>query len=471
MARLCLVGAWTWALPAAGQALEPLVGVLHARSTASGGAETVEELAARAAAGGVDVLVLADSYHLSVEYGLPFLRRLVRFQRSLPSLQTPAALAAYLQEVERVDALYPRVVVLAGVELTPFYWWEAGLGRQAWDLGGLDRRLVVLGLDAQEVAPLPVAGSAALRVWHWSSLLLLWPLLGLAYAVGARGRHPAWLCYGVGAASLLFAIANAPFTVPLWDGYSGDLGAAPHQHLLDRVQAAGGLASWTLPQEPPAVPLRILGHPVRLTGRPGSAEMVAQTRGYAAFAALAGEEERGVGAGQVWDQVLGQHLRGERETPVWAVGERGTLPAGGEAPFGLVQTVLFVQERTAEGVLEALRSGRTYARRCAGPLLVLEEFSVRAEAQQAIWGGQVRSHGKAVVRGRVGLAGGRGERVQVQLIRDGAVVLQRQGTPPLAVEHRQAGLKPGQGAWFRLVATSRTGRLLSNPICVRGVEP
>jgi hypothetical protein len=448
-----------------------LRGVMGVPSAFSRGGESIEAIARRAVAQGIDVLVMGDDYLLRVDYGIPFLRNLVRFGHERRSLATAEDLENYLDEIRRVDELFPELVLIDGVAATPFYFWSTDWGERRLNLRGWDRRLMVVGLGETEAyARLPVMGSGELEVWHWTGLLAVWPLLGLLYGWVARRRHPAGLRYAVVVVSAVCLIDNFPFKVALWDAHSGRLGLAPHQYFIDDQSRTGGMVFWLPPGMGP-VPeaVKSLDERVEIMARPSrrSGE-IAHTYGYTGFAALRGGERIAVEAKGEWDRALGQFLRREREGPVWGMGHVGL--EGGEGQAEGVQTVFLVRERGPEGVLEAMRSGRMYAVGEGEERLVLDLFHVETEFDRAEAGEEVLGRHRPRVSAKISSASGQEGAIQVQLIRSGEVVARVSGKTPLELNHIGTAVQPGAKLYYRLLVNGDAGELVSNPIFVTGGE-
>jgi hypothetical protein len=437
---------------------------VHALSSHSSGLVQIEVLARDALARGFEVLILTDADVMRVDYGLPFLRNLLRFSESGPALLADETLEEYLAEIRRVDAAVEGLILIDGIESRPFYYWDGILSGGPWQLQHWNKRLIAIGLESAEAyAGLPVSGSGGIWGWHWTSILLLWPLAGGAYAL-LMTAHPLVTRVGVGVVSLLCLIDNAPFKVPLWDAYKGDLGPAPYQCYIDAVNERGGLVFWVEPDRREIVEL--FGGRIGAICPPSSITSdLVHTFDYAGFAAL--HQGRGEHAepGRAWDRALGQYLRRERERPVWGIGDadyRGGVIQG-------ARTVVLVSERSRRGVLEALRAGRMYA--AAGPDgLELEEFTVLTDRTRGGAGQHLESGGPVSVKVRVGAAAGEPQQLRLRLVRSGKVVAQFTGTTPLEFTHVDEDLGPGQRTYFRLLAYSQNGRLVSNPIFVRGAS-
>lgn len=448
-----------------------LRGAVGVPSAFSRGEESIEEIARRAVAQGIDVLVMGDDYLLRVDYGIPFLRNLVRFGHERRSLATAEDLEDYLDEIRRVDELFPALVLIDGIAATPFYFWNADWGQRRLNLRGWDRRLLVVGLgEAEEYARLPVMGSEELEVWHWTGLLAAWPLLGLLYGWVARRRHPIGLRCAVVVISVVCLVDNFPFKVALWDAHSGSLGLAPHQLFIDYQPRTEGMVFWLPPgMEPVPEAVESLDGRVEIIPRPSrrSGEL-AHTYGYTGFAALRGEERVATEAKGEWDRALGQFLRGERGRPVWSIGHVG--PEGTEGEAEGTQTIFLVRERGREEVLEAMRNGRMYAVGKGEERLVLDRFQVETEFDGAEAGEEVLGRGRPRVSARIRSASGGEVAIQVQLIRSGEVMARVSGKTPLELNHIGTAVQPGGRVYYRLLVKGEAGELVSNPIFVTGGE-
>jgi hypothetical protein len=217
-----------WAVPTeARQDYMQLRCAMHIHSLFSTGEESIEQIARRADEFDIDVLVFTDDDVLAVEYGIPFLRGLFSYERIENDLFNQEALQAYLDEIERVAEIYPDIIMIHGVESAPFYYWNVDLEQSQWTLRHWNKHIMAINMPSPEAyLNLPVLGTDNVRIWHWTSILLLWPLAGFALAILALRRSSVSALF-ISGISLLFLIENFPFKVPLMDPYQGDLGAAP----------------------------------------------------------------------------------------------------------------------------------------------------------------------------------------------------------------------------------------------------
>ena len=450
-----------------------LRGAVHIHTTFSTGRETVEEVAGRAVHHGLDFVVITDDDLLEVEYGLLLLRNLTwPFVEN--SLLAAGTLGDYFAEIRRVDALYPELIAIEGVESAPFYYWEVDLRQRRWTVHNWDKHLLAVGLDSEEAyAKLPIAGGEGSKIWHWSSALLLWPLLGLLYALAVGRGHPPGVRWLVGIISALCLANNAPFKIPLFDAYSGDLGAAPYQYYIDYVNHHGGLAFWAHPAATsPLRPRALLGglaHTMSTT--PAYPEDLLATRDYAGFAAIYGDRMTFTDPGGIWDQALIEYIEGKRQRPAWGYGEIDYHFHSEDDPIDDKVTVVLAYQKTRQGILDALRQGRTYATWGSDEGLVLDQFTVKSGGTSAAISEEIVVRGSAAVSVDIGKFNGRSEQIRLRLIKAGATVVDINAETPLSFKHEDEGIRPGQKTYYRLIATGDKVRLIANPIFISGAVP
>jgi len=446
-----------------------LNGAVHIHSTLSTGSASIETIARQATERGLDVLVITDDDLLKVEYGLPFLRNLAyaRIERAVFSHGT---ISAYLNEIARVAELFPELVIIDGVESAPFYYWEVDLGERRWTLRSWNKHMIAMALGSAEAyANLPIMGSESIEVWHWSSVILLWPLLGAGYCVFSRSLS---MRLAVGAISVVCLINNFPFKVGLMDPYNGDLGPAPYQNYIDYVNAHGGLALWPHPEAKSTIsPQSLLGGLLEAASetRPHAEDLV-DTKDYTAFSALYADRITATEPGGEWDRVLMQYLDGKRERPVWGTGEID-YHHDEKGRIHDILTIFLARNRTREAVIEAMRAGRMYATRGGDERLVLERFTVASEAGIGVAGEEVVSQGQARISVRIARLDGSSEHIGLRLIRSGAVVADISATTPIKFEHVDTDIREGDSLYYRILGSRHKVVLVSNPIFVKGVVP
>ena len=178
--------------------------------------------------------------------------------------------------------------------------------------------------------------------------------------------------------------------------------------------------------------------------------------------------------GELWDRLLQLPTNEQRPIPV-LIGElafHGLKDAGKD--LHRLITALWVKERTAAGVLEALQSGHSYA---VGDgdhqvQLRLGEFRVVCQggAKSASVGDRLDPGGARDLMVRLSVtAVDRGRHpVKVRVIRSGQVLAQLVGETPFRVDWPDTSVPIAERMTYRVEITG-SGELLSNPIFVEPI--
>lgn len=468
--------------------LRPVPTVLHAHTSWTTGDQSLEQLAARARSVGIEAVFLAENHLQRYEYGLFPLRGLLRYRVEYPSILQKGP-EAFLRAVEAVNARQKEVLFIPGVETIPHYYWTGSLLQGSLTMFDAQKNILALGLyRPEDYWQLPVAGNAAATGWGFYTLWLLSPALlvipGLRFLFTFRRRTvqlqhfqipekrrrtgPALLCLAVAAALL---INNYPFRSTPVSAYDKDAGLKPHQRVIDFVASRGGVAVWSLPEAKDHQEIGVWRFHATIHTDSYPSDLLRTDR-YVAFGGIYEDTATFPEPGQGWDQLLLNYVRGDRKSPAWAIGE-AAYHVEGEAGkrFGMVQTVLLVDQREPAALLEALRTGRAYAllRRPEEGLL-LDRFQVtRPGHAPGEMGGHValatgeRPEVQAVVRSSTG----RPVKVEVRLIRSGSLVYSQVGETPVTLHWTEPAPPPNARLYYRLDVQGPGGhRILSNPIFV-----
>jgi len=456
------------AQPEARTDVPPALGLIDLRSNFSDGAYDVETLVRTAKERGFSVVVINDHDRMALEYGLPPLRNLVKKREEKGSINRWGA-SSWLHTIREVEKKYPDMIVIPGTETAPFYHWTGSPVTGDLTAWNHERRILTVGLDTPEdYETLPVLHNGFSTRWMNLALPGIFALLA-ALAVGAvmirwKGHYR---IAGIAVAVLSVAfIANSdPFRSSPFDPYRGDQGIAPWQLLIDDVRAKGGLTFWNHVETQSGV--REMG-PIKVHTAPHP-EVLDESRGYTGFAVLYGDTVTVTEPGGLWDRLLSDYCRGYREHPAWgiATAHYHKENEAGEQ-LGNFQTGFFVEKLSRKDVLEALRTGKTYAYRGRYPQFArLDEFSVSPAdgGRRAISGEQIALKGNPVIRIRISGDAGSTAPVRVRLIRSGELVKVFEGPLPLEIHYEDEYFRPGERAFYR-VDMQEHGTLVSNPIFV-----
>lgn len=459
---------------------QELLATLHVHSTASTGELTIEALAERAEQLGLDVLILTDNFSLRYEYGLWPLTGLLKRQIRFPSV-LEFGIERYVNEIAAAQRRHPKLIILPGVEVAPYYYWSGSLTGRTLTMHNAQRNLLVLGLiRPEDYRSLPVSGNPGSYTFDWrgavngAPMLLVVPAIWLwrplRRASDRRSLRRTVACILIAVAVAL--MANAwPLSQPAFSSYDDQLGYRPYQALIDDVRAKGGLVFWSMPEardfhEYTAGPLGTLT--VKTEPHP---EALLMTAGYTGFGGLYQDGRTSIKPGELWDRLLQLPTSEYRPTPV-LIGELAFhgLSDAGKDLHRLVMGVR-VKERTVAGVLEALRSGHSYA---VGEgdhhvQLRLDEFQVVCQGgtKSASVGDTLDPAGARDLMVRLSItASDRGRHpVKVRVIRSGQVLAQLAGETPFHADWPDTAVPIAERMTYRVEITG-SGELLSNPIFV-----
>ena len=445
-----------------------LRGVLHVPSNFSTGSQTLAQIANAALLAEVEVVVASDADLLQVGYGLPFLRNLIYIERRETAVLDGVGAGGYLDEVKRVAEAYPELVFLAGIESSPYHYWDLDLLGRTMTVRRRAQHLLAIDLDSEAaLRGLPVMGSDGVWVWGWSSLLLMWPLLGFAIVVLVGNRQPLGLRVVIAAVSTFCLINNLPFKVPLMDAYHGDIGAGPYQNYINYVNAQHGLAFWAHPESMANRKDSYLAGLFTIGADNGAhtSDLLATT-GYAGLAVLTGKELTVARPGAEWDQVLGEYIEGRRTQPAWGI---GTAPAASSYPIDQVLTVFHALTATPNGVRQAMANGQMYAVQGGVDKLELTEFSAEFDGLYAEMGETLPAEGVFAVNIGVARSDGGSEQVEVMLVQSGELIASDVVRTPDVFAYDTELERDRE--YVRLVVYGEDGTLVSNPIFIERVAP
>lgn len=451
-------------------ALHRIETIIHLHSQYSfRGTLTPEEIVRNAKEKGIDALIFTDDALVKITYGLFPFRRLLRLSVEEVSV-FKKGLRRYLREIEALKKKYPDLLVIAGLEVTPFYYWEKSPLTSHGIVRDWNKHLLVIGLDEKELASLPLTGRGfpTAKPFHGGDLLRLWGVVVLGFGLFClrKGAVPiGWILIFVGTLS---SIENFPFRDPVTI-YHPDGKHLVYQRLIDDVQKKGGLVFWAHPEG------KMMPHtfgPVTFVTDPYP-EALLETKNYTGFAVFF-EGFKTIGTpGGIWDQLLMAYCRGERPSPVWAIGELDYSEEGRSATWiDTVKTIVLSKGKDARALYEALRRGRMVAlRRPREGEIHFGHFWVEDTHTRrfAILGETLKSEGFPQInfafsyRGTV-------PPVQIRLLRDGEIIEEWRDSLPIGKAYVDSGFE-GPLSYYRIEIQSGGGDLLvTNPIFVSKKE-
>ena len=443
-------------------------GVIHLHSSYSSGQYSLQELVDKARQKKIGILIPTDHDLVVMEYGLFPLRNLIKRREERPSI-IKLGPEVYLAEIKRLNQAQDDVMILPGVQSSPFYYWTGSPLKKNLTAHDYRKELLLIGMQTPEdYLRLPLLHNGfstryALQRLPQAIVFFLAFGIGLVLVI-QKGRLRA-IGVTIAIISLLLLVDQHPFKSSPYDPYSGSKGVAPYQETIDYVRQRDGLVFWAHPESRYAAEGVSLG-PVTLKTRPYPDDLAA-ARNYTGFSAVYGDTTTAAEPGRHWDQLLMQYCRTERDRPAWAIAGADFHVEKKGVQLDTFQTVFCVQKKTIVAVMDALARGRVYAvRKGTGPRLVLKNFRVKdtANGTAARMGEEISVAGPPMVEGVISVQNGGRYPVEVTLIRGGKIWQQFEGPTPLSFEFVDRG-KALHKTYYRVVVKGRgIGKLLSNPI-------
>ncbi|MDO8141018.1 MAG: hypothetical protein Q6358_05920 [Candidatus Brocadiales bacterium] len=454
-------------------------GVIHLDSTISGGKLPPDEMARIAHDAGVEIAVFTDHDTMRWEYGLPPLRKFIRKVVEKGSIHSYGE-ANYINTISGLNQKYPDMLIMHGAEAIPFYWWKGSYFTKDLEMMDGHKHILVMGLnDASDYKNLPSIGKGYPRRISSDTLVSLWPLSFFVFGwllfssakegvVATLQKTASVICLLMG---IILTINNFPFSSPRYDQYHGDRGIAPYQTVIDYVNSRGGVTFWAHPE---VEDVNKEAGGVKLITKPYHEDLL-KAQNYTGFAAFAEGIKYMAPPGGVWDQILNQYCKGERERPVWAIGE---VDFGDEYTFSIKdsQTIFLLKEKNEKAVIEALKVGRVYAAHLYGeksPALVLDTFIIEdtAQSSKAYMGEELKTDKNPQLKIHVSLPEtAKDVKYKIDIIRSGEVIHRFESTGNTEMIYEDKYVKPGEKIYYRLDIDGPS-RILSNPIFVKFGSP
>ena len=454
--------------PVMGSGYLQVVGLIDLRTTYSDGELDLESLVKLAKKRGFSVLFINDHDRLAMEYGLFPFRNILRKRVELNSINKGGA-EEYLNGIRDVQRRHPDMIIIPGSETAPFYYWTGSYLDKNLTAHNHERRILTIGLQQPEdYGNLPILHNGSSTNYLGVSLPTILPFL-VAFILGfvplKRRGIPRILGIVISGLSVLFIIDSNPFRSSPFDQYHGDQGIAPHQLLIDYVDSRGGLTFWNYPETRSGI--RKMG-PI-FVDTPPYPEVLQQSKNYTGFSALYGDRITVTEPGNVWDRVLLEYCRGERDRPVWGISTANFHEDGGAGEkLGNFPTVFLVRKKTNEDILAAMREGRMYACRGKYPQrMILNDFSIcssRCETRGTS-GNEIVLKENPRIHLSLSLRKPTDNQVVVRLIRSGELIKTFHGSLPTKINYEDNYFKPGQKVYYRIDVRG-CGTLVSNPIFV-----
>ncbi|MEK6646098.1 MAG: PHP domain-containing protein [Candidatus Firestonebacteria bacterium] len=453
-----------------------LKAIIHVHSSVSSDkANSFDYIAKLAREKNIDVVFFTDHDIMKWEYGILPFRNVFKKTVEKGSILKYGP-AKYLEDINEVRQKYSDVIIIAGAESSPFYYWEGSFFKRNLSVDEWNKHLLVLGLDnSVDYRNLPLVSNRNAGRYDLYSLLKFSPIfflvLGIWIFLLPKVKHITYkdrafiverhfirpLGGVVIVISLIFAINNYPYKHFEFDQYHKDKRESPYQNLINYVSEKGGLIFWAHPE---ADYLVNIGWLKILT--PKYTDYLLATDGWTGFSALSMGYKIICQPKGIWDKILLEYCRGERKKPVWAIGE---LEYEGGNSIGSIFTILFAKEKTKDGVLQALKSGSMYAFQKNIVYLDLVHFSVNDGENKANMGEEITVSKSPLIK--IKITSDMNYPIEIRLFKNGEVIKTFNTITGEEINYTDNNPLNNGLNYYRFDAISDGSILVSNPIFIR----
>ena len=447
-----------------------LDGIADIKTNFSNGCASIKDIAKQSERLGIDAVIFGDYARNSIEFGPKPFERIFKNKTEGPSILGRGA-SGFISEIKDNDRQIKETILIPGVETSPFYYWsgsnyDGNLTAHNWD-----KHLLIVGLsNAPEYEQLPLQNSN-FSLNYTDSLLQQFIIIGFLFMLSVVSVYKGYVRAFTVPLMVLFLLMifnNHPFQSSPFDAYHGDQGMKPYQNMIDYANSKGAMVFWNHMESNSGIrrhgtiKLKTLPYP----------EDLLKTKNYTGFQVIGDHQIQQIEAGQQWDQVLMEYLRGQRQQPVWGYGGNNHLCENqNDNKLGSVRTVFLVREKKRGTLLDAMRKGRMYAvRQNAGNRLSLDEFFIEDQktGRQATLGQELTLTDFPTLKIKLRSIKGENNTAQIQIIRNGILVKQETMSLPYKLTWRDLSNKQGERAYYRIkVSINSIEHLVSNPIFVK----
>ncbi len=399
-------------------AYQKLSCIMHLHSNFSHGvSHSLEDLVLRARQKNIDVIIPTDHVVMSWIYGPVKYFRILSVKNEFDSVIKKGP-EKYLYEIAKLRIKYPDIIIISGIESTPYYWWSGSLPEQNLTINDWHRHMLIVGMENPgDYRMLPLSGISEPGEFD---IIMLWPAVFVifGFVLFKKKKFPAFLLLTAGLVALF---GNYPFETPKYEPHRPIFdNNRPYQEAIDYVGSKNALTFWAHPEATNwENPRKIENVFIKTMPYPN---VLMRTKDYTGFAIFP-EGYRKVGSvGGVWDDVLEEYCRGKRKKPVWAVSEVD-YGEGYKGDIDSCKNIVWVVKKNKNDVIDGLKNGSFYALwRSAEWEMTLEDFYVESGDERAIFGGRLQSHGAVKIFMDIKTSDDLKRQAKIYIIKDGDVV-------------------------------------------------
>ncbi|MCM8787042.1 MAG: hypothetical protein NC935_03210 [Candidatus Omnitrophica bacterium] len=430
-------------------------------SKISDGKYSIEEITKILHKNNFKVGIIADRDLLKWEYGIWPLRNIFKKVIKFNSILEFGP-KRYLEEIQKINNLYPDLILIAGFESAPFYYWEGSFFKNNLKLIGWHRHIITFGLEnPQDYYNLPVIGNtkALQKKFKIKDILKFWPILIFFFALSIKNRL---LKISLIIFSLMFFLNNYPFIELLFTPYSKNLELFAYQNFIDYANKKGAITIWAHPE---AENIQKIGNILVKTTE--YTNLLFLTKNYTGFAIFYEGYNKVGKIGGLWDDLLKEYLEKKRKTPIWAFSTLGFDYFGNlEEYLQETKNMVWIEKLEKNVVLDALKRGRFYCIKGKGSQnFILEEFSIEdKDGRKAIVGEEIFLNSAPIIRIKTKFLSDNKFPFKIKLIRNGTVIKIWETDNSSDIEYQED--YKIKNCYYRLEIESKDLLLVTNPIFV-----
>jgi hypothetical protein len=459
--------------------------VIQVSSTVSDGKHTIPEIVAIAKENNLKVVILTDSVLMRWQYGIWPLRNILKKTVEQNSI-FKYGIKRYLAQIENMQKANPDMVLLAGFECAPFYYWQGNIFDKGLKMSDWYKHILVMGLEnVKDYKNLPILGNnqgLALPL-RFKNILNLWPVFILAIGILCFNKRKfnyndfqgqqlgpysrPWRVVGVFLIiiGLLFSLNNYPFSDIKLDQYHGDLGIMPYQNFINYVHQRGGLTFWAHPEAQNIQE----AYNVKIVTKEYTSDL-AQAYNYTGFAIFY-EGYTMVGSpGGLWDDMLKEYCQGKRSSPVWIISGSSYDSSGSLSEYMKdLKTVFLVPNLSKQEVLNSLKKGRMYViRGTYSSQFTLDKFIIKgnSSAVEKTIGQEIELEGEPTLEIAGHFLNGRAQPFKIKLIRNGKIIETIETHSPFNISYKDEYNNKDKKSYYRIDLESEGIHLVTNPIFI-----
>lgn len=403
------------------------------RTTFSDGADSVYDLTKRAEELGLDSIVINDHLLFEIEYGIFPFQHLLKYKKKLSSLQV-TGVQNYFEEIKKVQEQIPGVIIIPGLEVSPFYWWSKSLFNGSITANHWEYHIGIMGMENPEViSNIPVVHNhftippAKEKLIRFGILFLALIISFTCKVIYRDSKLFGFLVF----VNLLLVINYFPFAGPEINIYSKPLDdIKPYQKVIDYIKDHGGISVWHHMEA-----INGIGKKGNINiYTPKHPEDLLKTNGFIAFQGQYEDTIHVTDPGREWDQTLMKYITGKREAPPWSLGgsDYHGVSKGGPTLWG-IKNIYWVKKKSKKEIMAAMRAGRFYSvRQGKDYRLILDKFSLSSPGlkKEAISGETININGQLIVKIRISASNKKQENGTLTIIQNGNVVIEKKFTTP-----------------------------------------